>query len=116
MTDKPAHPMTLALVGATGTVGRAALDVLDDLDVPVRVLRAFASARSAGTTVAFRGDDVRLEALREGAFEGCDVAIFCAGAEVSRTWAPRAVADGCAVVDDSPASGWRRTSRSSSRR
>ena len=95
--------MTLALVGATGLVGRAALDVLDDLDVPVRALRAFASARSAGTTVAFRGDDLRVEPLRDGAFKGCDAAIFFAGADVARAWAPKAVADGCLVVDDSPA-------------
>jgi aspartate-semialdehyde dehydrogenase len=97
------RPLTLALVGATGTVGRTVLDVLDDLDVPVRALRAFASPRSAGTTVAFRADDVRVEALRDGAFRDCDVAIFCAGAAVAREWAPRAWSEGCAVVDDSPA-------------
>ena len=97
------RPVSLALVGATGTVGRAVLDVLDDLDVPVSALRAFASPRSAGTTISFRADDLRVEALREGAFRGCEVAIFCAGAQVAREWAPRAVAEGCAVVDDSPA-------------
>ncbi len=95
--------LTLAVVGATGTIGRAVLEVLDDLDVPVRALRPFASARSVGTTVAFRGDDVRVEALREGAFRACDVAIFCAGPDVAREWAPRAWAERCAVVDDSPA-------------
>lgn len=97
------RPISLALVGATGTVGRTVLDVLDDLDVPVKSLRAFASTRSAGTTLAFRADDVRVEALHEGAFRGCEVAIFCAGPDVAREWAPRAVAEGCAVVDDSPA-------------
>jgi aspartate-semialdehyde dehydrogenase len=97
------RPISLALVGATGTVGRTVLDVLDDLDVPVKSLRAFASPRSAGTTLAFRADDVRVEGLHEGAFRGCDVAIFCAGADVAREWAPRAVAEGCPVVDDSPA-------------
>ena len=99
----PAPAISLALVGATGTVGRAVLDVLDELDVPVRALRAFASPRSVNTTLAFRGDDVRVEALREGAFRTSEVAIFCAGAEVAREWAPRAWAEGCAVVDDSPA-------------
>jgi aspartate-semialdehyde dehydrogenase len=97
------RPLALALVGATGTVGRTVLDVLDDLDVPVASLRPFASARSAGTTLSFRADDVRVEALRPGAFEGCEVAIFCAGADVAREWAPRAWAEGCAAVDDSPA-------------
>jgi len=95
--------ITLAVVGATGTVGRTVLEVLDDLDVPLRALRPFASPRSAGTTLSFRGDDVRVEGLREGAFRGCDVAIFCAGPDVAREWAPRAWAEGCAVVDDSPA-------------
>ncbi len=95
--------ITLAVVGATGTVGRTVLEVLDDLDVPLRALRPFASPRSAGTTLSFRADDVRVEVLREGAFRGCDVAIFCAGAEVARQWAPRAWAEGCAAVDDSPA-------------
>jgi len=97
------RPLTLAVVGATGTVGRTVLDVLDDLDMPLRSLRAFASPRSAGTTLSFRGDDVRVEGLRAGAFQGCDVAIFCAGPEVAREWAPRAWAEGCAAVDDSPA-------------
>jgi aspartate-semialdehyde dehydrogenase len=101
MTEKH-EPLVLALVGATGTVGRTVMEVLDDLDVPVKSLRPFASSRSAGTTVAFRDDDLRVEALHEGCFKGCDVAIFCAGPAVAREWAPRAWADGCAVVDDSP--------------
>jgi aspartate-semialdehyde dehydrogenase len=99
----PPEPLVLAVVGATGTVGRTVLEVLDELDVPVKALRPFASASSAGTTVSFRDDDLKVEALREGAFRGCDVAIFCAGPAVAREWAPRAWAEGCAVVDDSPA-------------
>jgi aspartate-semialdehyde dehydrogenase len=102
MTD-PSKPLALAVVGATGAAGRTALEVLDALDVPVKELRPIASARSAGTTVEFRGDDVRVEALREGVFRGCDVALFFAGPGVAREWAPRAWAEGCAVVDDSPA-------------
>jgi aspartate-semialdehyde dehydrogenase len=97
------RPLALAVVGATGAVGRTVLEVLEQLEVPVKSLRPFASPRSAGTTVAFRDDDLRVEALRERAFEGCDVAIFCAGAAVAREWAPRAWADRCAVVDGSPA-------------
>ncbi|WP_242346780.1 aspartate-semialdehyde dehydrogenase [Anaeromyxobacter terrae] len=99
----PKLPMTLALVGATGEVGRAALDALDQLDLPVKALRPFASPRSAGETVEFQGDDLRVAPLADGAFRGCDVAIFCAGADVARAWAPRAWAEGCAVVDVSPA-------------
>ncbi len=97
------RPLALALVGATGTVGRTVLDVLDDLDVPVRSLRPLASPRSAGTTLAFRGDDLRVGTPGQGSFRGCEVAIFCAGPAVAREWAPRAWAEGCAVVDDSPA-------------
>jgi aspartate-semialdehyde dehydrogenase len=97
------RPLALAVVGATGAVGRTVLEVLDDLDVAVRSLHAFASPRSAGTTLSFRGDTVRVETPREGSFRGCDVAIFCAGPAVSREWASRAFAEGCPVVDDSPA-------------
>jgi aspartate-semialdehyde dehydrogenase len=96
-------PFSIAVVGATGTIGRAVLEVLDSLDVPIRRMRPIASARSAGTTVDFRGDDLKVEALREGVFRSFDVAIFCAGPDVAREWAPRAFAEGCRVVDDSPA-------------
>jgi aspartate-semialdehyde dehydrogenase len=97
------RPFVLAVVGATGTVGRTVLEVLDDLDFPVRTLRPFASPRSAGTTVAFRGEDLRVETPRQGSFDGCDLAIFCAGPAAAREWAPHAWSEGCAVVDDSPA-------------
>jgi aspartate-semialdehyde dehydrogenase len=95
--------LALAIVGATGAVGRTVLEVLGDLEDPVRAVRAFASPRSAGATVGFRGDDLRVEALREGAFAGCDVALFCAPATVAREWAPRAWGAGCAAVDASAA-------------
>jgi aspartate-semialdehyde dehydrogenase len=101
MTD--GNGLAIALVGATGTVGRTALEVLDDLEVPVRALRALASPRSAGAALAFRGDELRLEAPRPGAFAGCDVALFCAPAAVATEWAPRAWAEGCPAVDVSPA-------------
>jgi len=101
----PKIPFTLALVGATGEVGRAALDAIDALDLPVGEVRALASARSAGQTVELRGDELRVAALSEGAFRGCDVALFCAGADVARAWAPKAWAAGCAAVDCSPAFG-----------
>ncbi len=99
----PKLPMTLALVGATGEVGRAALEALDQLDLPLKALRPFASARSAGQLVEVGGDELRVAPLSEGAFRGCDVALFCAGADIGREWAPRAWAEGCAVVDVSPA-------------
>jgi aspartate-semialdehyde dehydrogenase len=96
-------PFTLALVGATGEVGRAALEAIDALDLPIGEVRALASSRSAGETLELRGDDLRVAALSDGALRGCDVALFCAGPEVSRAYAAKAWAAGCAVVDDSPA-------------
>jgi aspartate-semialdehyde dehydrogenase len=99
----PKLPFKLVLVGATGEVGRAALDALDTLELPVAELRPLASARSAGTTVEFAGDDLRVAALSDEAFRGFDVALFCAGADVARSHAPKARAAGCAVVDVSPA-------------
>ncbi|HVI95298.1 MAG TPA: aspartate-semialdehyde dehydrogenase [Anaeromyxobacter sp.] len=99
----PKSSFTLALVGATGEVGRAALDAIDQLELPLAALRAFASPRSAGETVQVGDDEVRVAALSEAGFRGCDVALFCAGADVSREWAPKAWAAGCAVVDTSPA-------------
>jgi len=97
------RPISLALVGATGTVGRTVLEVLDDLDVAVKSLLPLASPSSAGTTLSFRGDDVLVRTPKAGLFRGCDVAIFCAGPAISREWAPRAWEEGCVVVDDSPA-------------
>src|SRR5512133_1449604 len=99
----PKVPFTLALVGATGEVGRAALDAIDQLELPVKAVRPFATSRSAGERIEVLGDEVKVATLADGAFRGCDLAIFCAGPDVSRAWAPRAWAEGCAVVDDSPA-------------
>jgi aspartate-semialdehyde dehydrogenase len=96
-------PFSLALLGATGAAGRAVLEVLEDLDVPVSDVKLLASARSAGQEVDFRGEPHRVEAVAEGAFRGCDVAILCAGPEASRAWAPVARAEGALVVDGSAA-------------
>jgi aspartate-semialdehyde dehydrogenase len=97
------RPFSIALVGATGAVGRTVLEVLEDLDVPVTDVKLLASARSAGQEVDFRGEPHKVQALAPGVFRGCDVAILCAGTEVSRTWAPVARSEGALVVDDSPA-------------
>jgi aspartate-semialdehyde dehydrogenase len=95
--------MNIAVVGATGAVGQTTLKLLDERKFPVRTLRAFASARSAGRTVAFRGEPVRVEALGPGAFTGIDIAFFSAGSAQSREYAPQAVAAGAIVVDKSSA-------------
>jgi aspartate-semialdehyde dehydrogenase len=97
------RPIAITLLGATGAVGRAVLEVIEDLDVPVGRVRLLATARSAGQEIDFRGGTVKVEVPTEQAFTGCDVAILAAGAEASREWAPRARAAGCLVVDDSSA-------------
>ena len=99
------QPLTVAVVGATGVVGRTMTTVLDEREFPVRELRLLASGRSAGQTVS-RGDRriVIGEAVPE-AFDGVDVALFSAGADVSRALAPEAARRGAAVIDNS--SAWR---------
>jgi len=99
----PTRPFSLALLGATGAVGRAVLEVLEDRDVPLTEVRLLATAASAGQEIDFRGEPHKVRAVAEGAFRGCDLAILCAGAEASRTWVPVARAEGALVVDDSSA-------------
>jgi aspartate-semialdehyde dehydrogenase len=84
-------------------VGRAALEVLEDHDLPVESLRALASGRGAGTTVPFRGDDLRVEAVQADLFRGVDLALLAVPAEVARAWGPAARAEGALVVDASAA-------------
>jgi aspartate-semialdehyde dehydrogenase len=99
----PSRPISLALLGATGLVGRIVLDVLADSDLDLAEVRLLASPRSAGTRLELDGEELVVAAPGEGSFRGVDVAIFCVPADVARAWAPRAWAEGCAVVDGSPA-------------
>lgn len=99
----PSRPFSIALLGATGAAGRAVLEVLEDRDVPLTEVKLLATPRSAGQEIDFRGEPHRVQAVAEGAFRGCDLALLCAGAEASRAWAPVARAEGALVVDDSPA-------------
>jgi len=94
---------SVAVAGATGAVGREMLRVLEQRSFPVSSLRALASERSAGTRLPFRGEEVAVEALREGSFEGVDLALFSAGGTVSRRVAPAAARAGAVVVDNSSA-------------
>jgi aspartate-semialdehyde dehydrogenase len=95
--------VAVAVVGATGAVGQTTLKILEERKFPVRELRAFASARSAGKTVTFKGEPVRVEAVGAGAFKGVDVALFSAGSAQSKEYAPLAVKAGAVVVDKSNA-------------
>lgn len=97
--------MKLALLGATGAVGRTMLRVLEERSFPAEDLVPLASRRSAGSTVRYRGRDWVVAEPSETTFEGCGIALFSAGAARSREWAGVAAAAGAIVVDNS--SAWR---------
>jgi len=93
----------VAIVGATGAVGRELLAVLTARRFPIGRLTLLASARSAGTALEVAGETHRVVALCEEAFRGVDVAFFCAGGGISRELAPRAAELGVLVIDNSSA-------------
>ena len=93
----------VAVAGATGVVGRKMLEILEERKFPVATLKALASAKSVGQTLVFKGNPVTVEELKESSFEGVDIALFSAGASVSRQFAPSAVKSGCIVIDNSSA-------------
>jgi aspartate-semialdehyde dehydrogenase len=95
----------VAVVGATGAVGREMIRVLEQRRFPVARLVPLASTRSAGQKLAFRSSEVVVEALTPHSFAGVDVALFSAGASVSREFGPIAAAAGATVIDNS--SAWR---------
>lgn len=97
--------MKLALLGATGAVGRTMLDVLRERRVPVEELVPLASERSRGRSIEWKGRDWTLDVPRAGVFEGCRFALFSAGADRSREWAGVARDEGAIVIDNS--SAWR---------
>ena len=97
------RPLRLGIVGATGQVGVAMRQILEERDFPVEEIRFFASARSAGTTLTFAGRDVVVEDAATADPAGLDVALFSAGATTSRALAPIFAAAGVVVVDNSSA-------------
>lgn len=100
-----ADGLTVAVVGATGAVGREMLKTLHDRQFPAEKVRAFASARSAGSRVPFGDMELKVEELKESSFEGINLALFSAGGDTSKKFAPYAAHAGCVVVDNS--SAWR---------
>lgn len=92
-----------AILGATGAVGREFLAILAERRAEIGSLRLLASARSAGQVVEFRGQPIRVEEVGPRSFDGVDIGLFSAGASVSKTWAPVAVAAGARVIDNSSA-------------
>ena len=93
----------VAIVGATGAVGVELIRCLERRNFPLAALRLFASARSAGKTLAYRGAALPVEELTEERFRGIDIALFSAGKAISKQFAPLAVAAGAVVVDNSSA-------------
>lgn len=103
--DASKKTYTVAVVGATGAVGMEMIRMLEDRQFPVKKLRLFASARSAGKKLKFNGKEVVVENIDNQLFSGIDVAIFSAGAAVSLEYAPKFAQQGIFVVDNS--SAWR---------
>jgi aspartate-semialdehyde dehydrogenase len=93
----------VAIVGATGAVGVELIRCLEEREFPLSKLRLFASARSAGKTMTFRGERLEVEELQEDSFRGIDIALFSAGGGTSKRFAPLAAQQGAVVVDNSSA-------------
>src|SRR5262247_1400243 len=98
-----ASGQTVAVVGVTGAVGQTTLKLLDERKFPVKALRVFASERSVGKTVTFKGETVRVEKAGPECFKGVQIALFSAGSAQSKELAPLAVKAGAMVVDKSSA-------------
>ncbi len=96
---------SVAVVGATGVVGTEMLRVLEERKFPVERILPLASSRSAGGEVSFAGKGLLVKLLTKESFEGIDLALFSAGSEISREYAPIAVQAGAVVIDNS--SAWR---------
>lgn len=94
----------LAIVGATGLVGRKVIEVLQEYDLPISECTMFATRKSAGTDFFFKGEQCIVQELKNDSFDsGYDFAIFSAGAEASKHFAPIAASKGCIVIDNSSA-------------
>src|SRR4026207_710721 len=100
------RPFTVAVVGATGVVGRTMIQVLNEREFPVGELRLLASGRSAGRMLSIDGQTHEIGEATQAAFEGVDVALFSAGAGASRELAPAAARAGATPTAHTPA--WRR--------
>ena len=94
---------TVAILGATGAVGTQMLECLNEQEFPVGKLKLLASARSAGKTVEFRGEQIVIEEACPEVFEGCDIVLGAAGDDIAKELLPEAVKRGAVVVDNSHA-------------
>ncbi len=95
--------LNVAVAGATGAVGTKMIETLERRDFPVASIKLLASARSMGRKLPFKGEEVAVEELRDDSFDGVEIALFSAGATISKRFAPIAARAGCVVVDNSSA-------------
>jgi aspartate-semialdehyde dehydrogenase len=95
--------LRVAVLGATGAVGEEILALLDQRSFPLKDLTLLASPRSAGTTLAFKGEDIPVQVVGPDSFKGIDLVLASAGGSVSQEWLPRAVAAGAIAIDNSSA-------------
>ena len=92
--------VNVAVVGATGAVGEAMIEILEQRNFPVKQLFALASSRSAGKTIRFKGQNVTVTDLAEFDFSQVEIGLFSAGGDISAQYAPIAAAAGCIVIDN----------------
>ena len=93
----------VAVAGATGAVGNEMVATLEQRKFPIKKLKLLASARSAGKTISFRGEEVVVEEMKEDSFKGVDIGLFSPGGSVSQKFAPIAADSGCVVIDNTSA-------------
>ncbi|MCD4657637.1 MAG: aspartate-semialdehyde dehydrogenase [Planctomycetes bacterium] len=95
--------LSIAIVGATGAVGREFLSLLESSTLEVSKIRLFASQKSIGSKIRVFNEVITVEKLEIDVFRGMDIAFFCAGERISREWASAAIASGAIVIDNSSA-------------
>jgi aspartate-semialdehyde dehydrogenase len=95
--------VSVAILGATGAVGKELIELLESRNFPVSKLKLLASSRSAGNSIAFGGKEILVESVAEDSFKDVDVVLASAGGSTSKAWAAKAVSAGAVVIDNSSA-------------
>ncbi|MEM8828815.1 MAG: aspartate-semialdehyde dehydrogenase [Cyanobacteria bacterium P01_G01_bin.19] len=95
--------VSVAILGATGAVGKELLELLAERNFPLKDLKLLASPRSAGSKIIFRGKEIVVEEVSDRSFSGVDIVLASAGGSTSKAWAQKAVAAGAVVIDNSSA-------------
>ena len=95
--------VNVAILGATGAVGKELLDLLAERQFPLKNVKLLASSRSAGSKIAFNGQEITVEVVSENSFKDIDLVLASAGGSTSKKWAHQAIAAGAVVIDNSSA-------------